>query len=112
VPDTIAPIIIVADLEFSLGVIAACIPTLMPLFKHSQTRATYVKASSQFFTSPANRKGGSRRTASYDVELCQTYPKSETRIECGSREAPAGAEDNQEIAIPFSKSWEVEYSSA
>ncbi|OTA98543.1 hypothetical protein M426DRAFT_45973, partial [Hypoxylon sp. CI-4A] len=29
---TILPIVVVADLEFSLGVIAACIPTLMPLF--------------------------------------------------------------------------------
>jgi hypothetical protein len=36
-----APIVLVADLEFSLGVIAACIPTLMPLFKARERNLAY-----------------------------------------------------------------------
>lgn len=38
--DTIVPIVLVADLEFSLGTIAACMPTLMPLFKKTRSEGS------------------------------------------------------------------------
>lgn len=40
---TVVPVIIVANLEFSLGVIAACVPTLVPLFKTHFGSKSYSK---------------------------------------------------------------------
>ena len=56
--DTIVPIVIVADLEFSLGVIAACIPTLMPLFRRRDTQMPYSRMTGVVWH--GNTSGGSR----------------------------------------------------
>ncbi|KAI1087009.1 hypothetical protein F5B19DRAFT_497805 [Rostrohypoxylon terebratum] len=58
---TIVPIVMVADLEFSLGVIAACIPTLMPLFKKQKQRSTYSKMSGKQSAASSRHYDGSGR---------------------------------------------------
>ena len=64
-PDTVVPIIVVADLEFSLGVIAACIPTLMPLFKRRSTAKSYSKMSGNVSKSHNNRSTGNSNGKPY-----------------------------------------------
>ncbi|KAI1452442.1 hypothetical protein F4805DRAFT_462737 [Annulohypoxylon moriforme] len=58
---TIVPIVVVADLEFSLGVIAACIPTLMPLFKKQKDRMAYSKMSGKQSSASSRHYNGSSR---------------------------------------------------
>ncbi|XXG99322.1 hypothetical protein Hte_005659 [Hypoxylon texense] len=76
---TIVPIVLVADLEFSLGVIAACIPTLMPLFKRRNERKAYSKMSGKQSSSAAS---ATLRQQSYNTGKdfstvtteCHAYP--------------------------------------
>ncbi|KAI0159976.1 hypothetical protein GGR52DRAFT_563791 [Hypoxylon sp. FL1284] len=86
---TIVPIVIVADLEFSLGVIAACIPTLMPLFKRQKERKAYSKMSGKQSSGCASQRqyfnGSGKEQPTHTEDLttitteCHGYPLNDLR---------------------------------
>ncbi|KAI1658974.1 hypothetical protein F4813DRAFT_388232 [Daldinia decipiens] len=91
---TIVPIVLVADLEFSLAVIAACIPTLMPLFKKQKDRMTYSKMSGkQASGSPSqNHIGSNRGPAAHTQDfstvttVSQGYPLHDLNDNCNDKD--------------------------
>ncbi|KAH8690688.1 hypothetical protein BGW36DRAFT_364255 [Talaromyces proteolyticus] len=114
---TIVPIVIVAELEFSVGTIAACIPTLMPLFKRPNQSSSYNKYNKM--SGGAVPTIGSDRLRSNNSRP-NKYSFTETthasRADIGSvhsteSEIPLKSM-NQENRIKLSQSFTVEHSQA
>ncbi|TEY29575.1 hypothetical protein BOTCAL_0938g00010 [Botryotinia calthae] len=119
---TIVPIVIVADLEFSLGVIAACVPTIMPLFSNHKNKEskTYNKMSgvNQNTIGSHGAKLNNGVMAS-DIELCYPYNTrtianatfSQDGEQISDAELPLRVADRERVSglqIPISTSWKVE----
>ncbi|PQE18291.1 integral membrane protein [Rutstroemia sp. NJR-2017a WRK4] len=116
---TIVPILLVADLEFNLGVIAACIPTLMPLFhsrfqKHSKTYSKMLGPNLNTIGSRSNqpRKGviDHDRELSYSYKVAGTKSRQEEGQKSDS-ELPLSNTSREGFAslqIPYSMSWNVD----
>ncbi|CRG82709.1 hypothetical protein PISL3812_00053 [Talaromyces islandicus] len=102
---TIVPIVLVADLEFSLGTIAACMPTLMPLFKTHSDNSSYNKMSGMTPTVGSGRPRNmapSRNQYSFTEATHASRHSTESEIPLKSI--------NQDNQITMSKTFAVEHS--
>jgi len=108
VSDTIVPIVIVSILEFSLGIIAACLVTLMPLFKTFKTNIQYGNTSNLYSDGSNLRQIRARRIPSNDLELTGQDTIQEAR---GSENEPLAQADRRNKTL-HSSSWIVEHSVA
>jgi hypothetical protein len=102
---TIVPIVLVADLEFSLGTIAACMPTLMPLFKGNGDNSSYNKMSGMTPTVGSGRGRNmvpSRNQYSFSDATHTSRQSTESEIPLKSM--------NQGNQITMSKTFAVEHS--
>jgi hypothetical protein len=103
--DTIVPVVLVADLEFSLGTIAACMPTLMPLFKRNGENNSYNKMSGMTPTAGSGRPRNmtpSRNQYSFTDATRASRHSTESEIPLKSI--------NQHNQITMSKTFAVEHS--
>ncbi|KAF7874215.1 hypothetical protein EAF04_002887 [Stromatinia cepivora] len=118
---TMVPIVLVADLEFSIGVIAACIPTIMPLFNSDKAKKskTYEKMYGAKPRTVGSYGGKFRKAAKVtDIELRYPYSVTVTDATISQKESQVsdaelplkstGIEENPGLQIPISTTWKVE----